>query len=59
MHNFTVSLMLLISILYVLVELSTMFAYYEILRALREMLRITPRKYPIVRDKFDAITFIQ
>ena len=58
-HNFAVSLLIFPLVLYGLVVLATMFAYYETWRVLRELAMIVPRKKPIMRDKFDVMTFTQ
>ena len=58
-NNFSISVLLLTLILYVLVVLLTMFTYYEMWRAIREVVRIMPRNNPIVRDKFDVMKFTQ
>ena len=59
MNNFAVSLILFILMLYSLVVWTMMIAYYDMLLVLIEAERIVPRKVPIMRDKFDLMTFTQ
>ena len=56
-HNLAVSLLLYPLIFYVLVARVTIVAFYILCRLDRVVTRIILRKKPLIRDKFDIITF--
>ena len=58
-HKFAVSLLLFPLIIYGLVVLVTMTACCEMRRVLKKVAMIVPKEGPVVRDKFDAMTFTQ
>ena len=58
-HNFSVSLLLFPSMFYGLVVWIMMIACYEMWLVLREVTIIVRRKGPIMREKFDVMTFAQ
>ena len=44
---------------YALIAIATVLAFCDIRQVVREVTKLIPRKTPIVRDKFDEMTFTQ
>ena len=59
MHYVSASLLLFPLMFYALIAMATMLAFYNIRQVVREVIKLIPTTKPIVRDKFDEMTFTQ